>query len=103
MIELLRLYLGARGNRNESVPALVGCFILSVFPQVMISLYFIFLQRLRDYTMSIEYAVNAIMLFFIIPEVALSFTTAKAIIRSQAADFFLAMDVVEDRKSAAIR
>ena len=83
------------------VPELVGCLILTVVPQCLICIYFLGLQQLRDVTMPLEIALNACYLIFLLPEVVLCYRATKAVIRSQAANFFLSMDVDDDQETGA--
>jgi transmembrane protein 17 len=91
LVEALRLWLGFSGNMRERVPEIAGCFLFSIFPQIVISLYFMSLQPLSGYgfTMALEYALNIVYLALLLPQVVLSYLAAKHIVQAQTANFFL--------------
>lgn len=94
LLEPLRLWLGHSGNLRERVPELAGCFLFSLFPQFVISFYFLQLQPLTGwgFTHSLEFALNLVYLAFLIPQILGSYVAARHIVRMQTAHFFLKSD-----------
>jgi len=70
--EPFRLFFGYSGNLHEKVPQLFAFVLLSVFPQMVM-----------------DFALNLLMLLFLIPEVIFGIRTLKVMIRIQATKFYL--------------
>lgn len=98
VIEPLRLWLGFSGNLRERVPELTGCFLFSLFPQVIIAVYFLMLQPMAGYGFitALEVSLNSVLLIFLIAESVLGYLAAKRSVRMQTANFFLKMKASEE-------
>lgn len=71
---------------------MAGCFLITLCPILPICIYLVGIQQLQDVTLPIEVALNALYLLLLVPEVVLTYQANKALIRHQAAQFFLNMD-----------
>ncbi|KAI8847515.1 hypothetical protein BC829DRAFT_362941 [Chytridium lagenaria] len=91
IVEPIRLWLGYTGNLKERVPDLAGFFLFTCFPQIFSCFYYISIQPKlgSGFSIPFEIALNTVYLFLLIPEIFLGYMAARAIIRSQAASFFL--------------
>ncbi|KAI9331200.1 hypothetical protein BDR26DRAFT_870527, partial [Obelidium mucronatum] len=92
-VEPLRLWLGYCGNLKERVPDLAGCFLFTFFPQLFTCFYYMGWQPKLGYgfTLPFEVALNASYSLLLIPEMYFGYASAQAIIKSQAASFFLTL------------
>lgn len=99
-----RLFFGYTGNLREKVPQLAAFFLLSIFPQLLIIMYLLFIQHRVPF----DYAVNIVMLMFLIPEIIIGnilhkfvfdwegYLTVKLMIRNQATKFYLSTWYLSD-------
>ncbi|ORY31175.1 hypothetical protein BCR33DRAFT_666065 [Rhizoclosmatium globosum] len=96
VIEPLRLWLGFAGNLKERVPDLAGCFLFTLFPQMFTCFYYMGWQPFlgNGYTLPFEVALNSAYCILLIPELYFCYMSAQAIIKSQAASFFLTLGAV---------
>jgi transmembrane protein 17 len=89
LVEVIRLYFGHTGNLNEKVPSLAGFFLLSVFPQFPLMLYFVYLQF--DVT-ALDRALTIVQLTFLCIEIVFGFIATKRLIGIQTSKFYLHFD-----------
>ena len=94
IIEPTRIYFGFAGNLREKVPELSGCFLLSCFPILPSTIFFVSLQPVcqNGFVLPLEIAVNIVYLVLVSGQVIYSYVAAKKIVRSQAAQFILRID-----------
>ncbi|ORZ32758.1 hypothetical protein BCR44DRAFT_1439539 [Catenaria anguillulae PL171] len=73
--EPARLLLGWRGNRNEKIPDLAGFLLLTVLPQILILLYYPFIQRAHSGSQidALEVSVNVIYMLLVLPQLPLAY------------------------------
>ncbi|KAI8611447.1 DNA mismatch repair protein MutS [Chytriomyces sp. MP71] len=97
-VEPLRLWLGYSGNLKERVPDLAGAFLFTLFPQAFCCFYFMSIQPKLGYgfTTPFEVALNSTYCLLLLPEAVLAYLAASAIVRAQAASFFLTLGVAEE-------
>ncbi|KAL2914043.1 hypothetical protein HK105_206488 [Polyrhizophydium stewartii] len=90
VIEPVRLWLGYIGNMKERVPDLSGCFIFTLFPQLLISFYFMVGQPYmgRGFTLPFETAVNLVYMAMLVCECVFGYLAARRIVRSHSIHFF---------------
>jgi transmembrane protein 17 len=101
--EIGRLYLGYAGNLREEVPQLAAFFFLSVFPQAVFQIWFLFLQ---DPLLPLDRIVSAIMCVFLGLEMIIGWSVTRRIIRSKTARFAVeygAQDAELQQRAAASR
>ncbi|KAJ3311172.1 Transmembrane protein 17 [Blyttiomyces sp. JEL0837] len=93
LVEPLRLWLGYSGNLRERVPDLAGSFLLTFFPQIFVCFYYMSIQPKlgNGFSVPFEIALNIIYCSLLVPETFLCYQAALAIIKSQAAAFFLTL------------
>ncbi|KAI9011325.1 hypothetical protein BC832DRAFT_529244, partial [Gaertneriomyces semiglobifer] len=99
-VEVARLWLGFVGNLRERVPDLSSCLLLSVFPQLLIVIYF---TALQPYTGSgfihpAERTISAIYLLLLTLQVFYICRAAQRIISVQSARFFLTAPLSDDHE-----
>jgi len=82
--EPFRLFFGYSGNLHEKVPQLFAFVLLSVFPQMVMVIYLLAIHQF-----ALDFALNLLMLLFLIPEVIFGIRTLKVMIRIQATKFYL--------------
>jgi len=85
LIEPIRLRAGFSGNLKERVSQLSGLFLFSLFPQLVVAFYFIFLQPYTGsgFAFPIEVALNIVYLLLIFPEIIYSYLSARRVINHQ--------------------
>eukprot|EP00736_Rhodelphis_marinus_P009319 Rmarinus@m.16283 len=96
--EPLRLYFGFVGNLREKVPQLAASFILGWLPILPADIYLTFLQTTP---VPIESALGYINICFHLVEIVLSFISIKYLISSQAAKFYLEVDLMQQASATA--
>ncbi|KAL1514837.1 hypothetical protein AB1Y20_003922 [Prymnesium parvum] len=90
VIEVLRLGLGYFGNLAERVPWLLAFWMLTLFPQPVLQLYFLFIQGFAGwFTTPIETCLCLGILVFYIAELVVSYQANKRLVAKAAADFHL--------------
>ncbi|KND01388.1 uncharacterized protein SPPG_03199 [Spizellomyces punctatus DAOM BR117] len=97
-VEIARLWLGYSGNLRERVPELAGCFLFTLFPQVLVAAYYTALQPFTGsgFATPFEMGLNIVYLLFLIPEAVFAYRAAQNIVQSQSARFFLTAPVRDD-------
>jgi len=89
-VEPIRVLLGYVGNLRERVAWLGGFWVLSIFPQIVVFLYFMVGQwAIGWFTLPIEVATSAIYLLLVLSQLLLSYSTIKRLIAKAMADFHL--------------
>ncbi|KAI9220143.1 hypothetical protein BC828DRAFT_398393 [Blastocladiella britannica] len=78
LVEPIRLVLGMRGNMREQIPELGGFLVLSVFPQLLILVYFPLIQRAHygSVVFPVELSVCTLYLSLVVPELLLGYNCA---------------------------
>lgn len=90
LLEPIRLLLGYVGNLRERGAWLGGFWVLTIFPQTLVHLYFIFGQNfLGWFTMSIEVAMSVLYLFVLFFQLLVGYGAIKRLIVKAMADFHL--------------
>ncbi|EGF80503.1 hypothetical protein BATDEDRAFT_88744 [Batrachochytrium dendrobatidis JAM81] len=91
VIEPIRLWLGYSGNLKERVPDLSGCFVFSIFPQLLICLYFMLLQPImgNGVTMPFDYALNLVYILMIAAEIVYGYMAAKDIVQNHTMHIYM--------------
>ena len=84
--EYLRLHLGYRGNLCERVPQITAFFLLTLFPQFPLTLFFVFFEQA---VLPLDYFMGWFMLIFIVFELGLSVGVTRRFMAKQTAQFFL--------------
>ena len=80
-VEPIRLLLGYVGNLSERVAWLGGFWILTVFPQAIVHIYFIVGQwGIGWFTLPIEVAMSSVYLVLVIAQLLLSYSTIKRLV-----------------------
>ena len=89
IIEPIRLYLGFHGNMRERIPEITGCFLFTCFPQLIIVLYFLFLQPMMGagFAMPFDIALNLVYLLMMAPEMVFAYLGAQRILEQQSVLF----------------
>jgi len=85
MVEPFRLYLGYTGNLREKVPQLIAFVFLTLFPQIFPIGYFLIFQK----NVPFDFAVNLLMLCFLVPEFFIGCWTTRKLLQSQSTKFYL--------------
>jgi hypothetical protein len=83
LIEPIRLLLGYVGNLRERVAWLGGFWVLTLFPQLVIHIYFLFGQQAIDrswFTLPIETALSAIYVILNVTQLVIGYSTIKRLI-----------------------
>ncbi|XP_077996201.1 transmembrane protein 17-like [Glandiceps talaboti] len=87
IIEIMRLYLGYKGNLMEKVPELAGFWLLTLVIQLPLSLFLIADQG--SYVLPIEYSVHIIFIIFITFEIISGFVAIRVMADHQMTKFHL--------------
>jgi len=89
-IEMLRLGLGYFGNLAERVPWLMGFWMLTLFPQPVIQMWFMLVQGLAGwFVLPIEVWLSVGMQVIYLAELVVSYRANKRLVAKAAADFHL--------------
>ena len=90
-VEPLRILLGYVGNLRERVAWLGGFWVLSLFPQLAVHIYFLVGQSFFDnwYIHPIEYILSSINLGIIVLQLLIGYSTVKRLVAKAMADFHL--------------
>ncbi|XP_002731785.1 transmembrane protein 17-like [Saccoglossus kowalevskii] len=86
-IEVIRLYLGYKGNLMEKVPELAGFWLLTLVIQLPLSIFLIANQG--SYILPIEYSIHIIFLLFIGFEILMGFIAIRVMADHQMTKFHL--------------
>merc|ERR1711988_571646 len=86
LLEPVRLLCGYVGNIKERVAALAAFFLLTIFPQTLVQLYFFWVQQVR---LPLEDITSVIMLVLNALEIYWGYTTTRKLIRKATAEFHL--------------
>ena len=92
LLEPIRLLLGYVGNLRERVAWLAGFWVLTLFPQTVVHLYFLFGQQAVDeswFNLPIETALSAIYVMLNVLQLIIGYSTIKRLIAKAMADFHL--------------
>ena len=91
LLEPIRLLLGYIGNLRERVAWLGGFWVLTLFPQIAVHIYFLVGQNFfRDwYIMPIEYVLSGIYLGVACLQLLIGYSTIKRLVAKAMADFHL--------------
>jgi len=89
-IEATRLGLGYFGNLSERVPWLVAFWMLTLFPQPLIQMYFFVVQDAAGWFVTpMEVVLSLIFEMLYVMELAVAYRTSKRLVAKAAADFHL--------------
>jgi transmembrane protein 17 len=86
LVEILRLRLGYSGNLGGKVPELAAFWLLTILPQLPLTVFMSFIQI--EALMPLEIAVGIPMTLFLAGELRLGLITVRDFIRNQTADFY---------------
>ena len=89
LLEPVRLLLGYVGNLRERVAWLGGFWVLTIFPQLVAHLYFLFGQPLIWFNLPVEYASSAFYVALNLMQLGIGYSTIKRLIAKAMADFHL--------------
>jgi transmembrane protein 17 len=81
-----RLYLGFVGNLAEKVPHMVGFMLISVFPQLLLMVYF---QILQPNPTPLDTALLQLQWTFYVAELLWGYKTVRKLLRLQSAKYYL--------------
>jgi transmembrane protein 17 len=89
--EPLRLRFGYLGNLQESIPDLAGFLLLSAFPQLPITIYYIVFQPISilGFSLPMDIALNVVYAVLILFQIVFACFGARQIVASHAAQFML--------------
>ena len=98
LLEPIRLVLGYVGNLRERVAWLGGFWVLTVFPQLVVHIYFLVGQSAIGWiNLPIETAMSIINILVVLTQLAFGYTTIRRLIAKAMADFHLQpVDVADD-------
>ena len=89
-VEPIRLLLGYVGNLHERVAWLGGFWVLSIFPQICVHIYFVVAQgNIGWFNLPIEIVMSCMYLLLVCGQMLLSYSTIKRLIAKAMADFHL--------------
>ncbi|KAI9098755.1 hypothetical protein DFS34DRAFT_88212 [Phlyctochytrium arcticum] len=88
--EVFRLLLGYSGNLRERVPELAGCFLFTLFPQILIVTYYLALQKLAGggFATPFELGLNIVYAMFLLAELVWVYRAALFVVQTQSARFY---------------
>jgi len=89
LLEPVRLLLGYVGNLRERVAWLGGFWVLTIFPQLVAHLYFLFGQPVIWFNLPVETASSAIYVLLNLSQLVIGYSTIKRLIAKAMADFHL--------------
>lgn len=91
IFEPLRLRFGYTGNLQESIPDLAGFLLLSAFPQLPITIYYIAFQPISilGFSLPMDIALNIVYGALIVAQIVMACLGARQIVRSHASQFML--------------
>ena len=90
LLEPIRLILGYVGNLRERVAWLGGFWVLTIFPQLVVHIYFLVGQASIGWiTMPIETVMSAIYVVLSLVQLGIGYSTIKRLIAKAMADFHL--------------
>jgi transmembrane protein 17 len=89
--EPLRLRFGYLGNLQESIPDLAGFLLLSAFPQLPITIYYIVFQPISilGFSLPMDIALNVVYAVLIVGQIIFALFASRQIVASHAAQFML--------------
>ncbi|KAL3894381.1 MAG: hypothetical protein SGCHY_005309 [Lobulomycetales sp.] len=89
--EPLRLRLGYTGNLQESIPDLAGFVLLSAFPQLPITVYYIAFQPISilGFSLPLDIALNVVYAVLLVAQIAAALLGGRKIVEAHAAQFLL--------------
>ena len=91
ILEPIRLVLGFVGNLGERVAWLAGFWVLTLFPQLVVHIYFVAGQNaIGWFTMPIEYAMSGMMMALYVVQLITGYGANKRLVAKAKADFNLA-------------
>ena len=98
LLEPIRLFLGYVGNLRERVAWLGGFWVLSIFPQLFVHIYFLVGQSAIGWIiMPIETVMSIINILVVLTQLAFGYTTIRRLIAKAMADFHLQpVDAADD-------
>jgi hypothetical protein len=90
LLEPIRLILGYVGNLRERVAWLGGFWVLTIFPQLVVHIYFLVGQASIGWiTMPIETVMSAIYVVLSLVQLGIGYSTIRRLIAKAMADFHL--------------
>lgn len=98
LIEPVRLLLGISGNMRERVPELAAFLLLTVFPQLPVTVLLGFLAADR---MPMDIIAAAPQLVFVVLEAVVAYSTVRSLMQKQTAEFFRECAEQDDDDNAA--
>ncbi|KAI8897743.1 hypothetical protein BC833DRAFT_620966 [Globomyces pollinis-pini] len=95
--EPIRLWIGFHGNKNEHVPGVSGSVLFACFPQLPVTLFYLFLQEFcgGGFTTPLDYAINIVYASLLFAEIILGYYTAKKIVQAQMTQFFTTFETTK--------
>ncbi len=85
VVEVIRLQLGGKGNCQESVSKLAASMLLTVFPQIPVSIYFGYYQEI---IFPADTLFATVFIHLLIIQVVVSFLTLRRLIRDKTRRFY---------------
>lgn len=85
VVEVIRLQLGEKGNCEESVSKLAASMLLTVFPQIPVSIYFGYYQEI---IFPADTLFASVLINLLIIQVVVSFLTLRRLIRDKTRRFY---------------
>ncbi|XP_070572094.1 transmembrane protein 17-like [Ptychodera flava] len=86
-IEIIRLYLGYKGNLMEKVPELAGFWLLTLVIQLPLSIFLV--ANTGSFVLPIEYAIHIVFILFIAFEIGTGFVAIRVMADHQMTKFHL--------------
>ena len=79
-VEPVRLLLGYVGNLHERVAWLGGFWVLTIFPQIVMHLYFCLAQPRLWFNLPLEVALSVVYLLLVFAQLLVSYSTIKRLV-----------------------
>ena len=93
LLEPIRLLLGYVGNLSERVAWLMPFWVLTIFPQLLVHIYFVFIQDLIAWVvLPIEQVLSVAFIVLYLFELGVGYGTARRLVSKATADYQLALN-----------
>ena len=93
LLEPIRLLLGYVGNLSERVAWLMPFWVLTIFPQLLVHIYFVFIQDLIAWVvLPIEQVMSVAFIVLYLFELGVGYGTARRLVSKATADYQLALN-----------
>ena len=89
LLEPIRLLLGYVGNLRERVAWLGGFWVLTIFPQIGVHVYFLFGQQIVWFNLPIETALSVIYIVICAAQLLVGYSSIRRLVSKAMADFHL--------------